>query len=84
MHNVVEKHIRPGRPERLSQSEVWAIIQKCWVPNPKSRPHVQQVLMVLKPLVSETATNGRWFRAIAARSDSRDLQSMNSTPSYLV
>lgn len=55
---VVEKHTRPKRPERLSELEVWDIIQNCWTFDPKSRPTAKQVAALMTSLTTEENTEG--------------------------
>ncbi|TFK67614.1 kinase-like protein [Pluteus cervinus] len=45
---VVDQKKRPARPERLTDDGIWDIIQRCWGPDPTSRPSVDAVHRIFK------------------------------------
>jgi hypothetical protein len=45
---IVTLKTRPERPSALKEDGVWALLQKCWQPDPEDRPSFAKILDVLK------------------------------------
>ena len=46
---VVDRNIRPGRPDSLTEEAVWTLIQECWVRDAGRRPSIEKVQSRLSP-----------------------------------
>lgn len=49
---VVDMQERPLRPERMEVDAVWDVVQRCWAPEPASRPTIDLVQRLIQPLTT--------------------------------